>query len=97
MYGNFQKEAEQSWEKASSCPAADEQLLITTPSLPREEKQASRGNSSAFQTMQFQTSDYDLSLFPDRIKDRLVVKFKLSLFLSEALTRGAFASFSIVF
>lgn len=47
--------------------------------------------------MQFQTSDYDSSLFPDRIKGRLVVKFKISPFLSEASTRRAFAFFQLFF
>lgn len=38
-----------------------------------------------------ETSDYDLGLFPDRIKGRLVVKFKTSSFLSEDSTSGGFA------
>lgn len=46
--------------------------------------------------MQFQTSDYDLGLFPDRIKGKLVVKLKTSSFFIWRFNQGSLCLFSIV-
>lgn len=67
-----------------------------TLSASEDEKQERRKCFSLEARCNSKTSDYDLGLFPDRIKGRLVVKFKTSSFLSEDSTRGA-SAFSQLF
>lgn len=58
-----------------------------THSALEDEKQGREGNAFPQKGCNSKTSDYDLDLFPDRLKGRLVVKFKTSSFLYEDPTR----------